>query len=119
MKKRILVCDDDESIRLLLNEALSDKYNVTEAADGREALKIIGRETLDLIILDIKMPHVHGLTVIEHVRCRNKTVPIIVCTAYRSFRNDIVVKISDVAAFFTKPIDIQALKQKVFELIGE
>lgn len=118
MKKRILVCDDEESIRLLLSEALKDSYEIVEATDGREALRMIARESYDLLIIDIKMPHVHGLAVIEQIRMKNETIPIIICSAYRLMQDDIVVKTSDVAAFFTKPIDILALKKKVFELIG-
>lgn len=119
MIKRILVCDDEESIRLLMSEALKDSYEVVEAADGREALQVIDREQLDLIIIDIKMPQTHGLEVIERIRETNKTVPILICSAYRLMQDDIVVKTSDVAAFFTKPLDIKALKMKVYELIGD
>jgi CheY-like chemotaxis protein len=119
MKKRILVCDDEEAIRLLLNEALKDTYDITEATDGREAVRIITKESFDLLIIDIKMPGTHGFEAIERIRERNKTIPIIICSAYRLMEDDIVVKTSDVAAFITKPIEIKALKQKVFELIGE
>jgi CheY-like chemotaxis protein len=119
MKKRILVCDDEEPIRLLLNEALKDTYEIEEATDGREAVKIVTREPFDLIITDIKMPGTHGLEAIERIRNRNKTIPIIICSAYRLMEDDIVVKTSDVAAFITKPIDIKALKTKIFEIIGE
>lgn len=119
MKKRILVCDDEEPIRLLLNEALKDTYEIEEATDGREAVKIVTREPFDLIIIDIKMPGTHGLEAIERIRNRNKTIPIVICSAYRLMEDDIVVKTSDVAAFITKPIDIKALKTKIFEIIGE
>jgi len=98
---------------------LKDNYEVVEAVDGREALKILNRQCFDLIIIDIKMPHIHGLEVIERVREKNKTVPIIICTAYSFFKDDIVIKTSDIAGFFTKPIDLQVLKIKVVELIGE
>ncbi len=118
MKKRILVCDDEESIRLLLTEALKSSYEVIEAMDGREVVKIVTREPLDLLIIDIKMPGTHGLEAIERIRERNATIPIIICSAYRLMEDDIVVKTSDVAAFITKPINIKELKTKVFELIG-
>jgi CheY-like chemotaxis protein len=118
MKKRILLCDDEESIRLLLSEALNDAYEVIEASDGREALKMITREPCDLLIIDIKMPGTHGLEAIERIRERNKSIPIIICSAYRLMKDDVVVSASDVAAFLTKPIDMKTLKSKVFELIG-
>jgi two-component system response regulator AtoC len=118
VKKRILVCDDEEPIRLLLNESLQDYYEVIEAADGREALRLAIKEQFDLILMDIKMPTVHGLEAIERIRERKNNVPIIVISAYRAMEDDIIVKTSNVAAFMVKPIDIKALKTKVFELIG-
>ena len=53
------------------------------------------------------------------IRERNQRIPIIICSAYRLMEDDVIVKTSDVAAFFTKPADMDALKMKVFELIGE
>jgi CheY-like chemotaxis protein len=119
VKKRILICDDEEPIRLLLRETLQDSYDIDDAADGREALRKATKENYDLIIIDIKMPGTHGLEAIERIRERNIDIPIIICSAYRLMEDDIVVQTSDVAAFITKPVDIAALKQKVFELIGE
>ncbi|MEO0096144.1 MAG: response regulator [candidate division WOR-3 bacterium] len=118
MKKRILVCDDEEPIRLLLNEALKDDYEVVTCDNGREAVKLITKEQFDLFITDIKMPGTHGLEVIERIRERNKTIPIIICSAYKLLEDDIIVKTSEVSAFITKPIDIKQLRAKVFELIG-
>ena len=117
-KKRILVCDDEESIRLLLNETLEEQYDIEQAADGREAVKKITKEPYDLLIIDIKMPGTHGFDAIERIRERNKKIPIIICSAYRLMKDDIVVKTSDIAAFITKPVDLESLKTKVFELIG-
>jgi len=118
MKKKILICDDEEPIRLLLSETLKDNYDVTEAADGHEALKLITKENYELLIIDIKMPGTHGLEAIERIRERNKEIPIIICSAYRLMEDDIIVKTSDVTAFITKPIDIKQLKMKVAEVIG-
>ncbi len=118
MKKRILVCDDEESIRLLLSEALQETYEIAEAIDGREALKMVTKEPFDLLIIDIKMPGTHGLETIERIRQRNTEIPIMICSSYQLMEDDVVVKTSDVAAFITKPIDIEALKTKIIELIG-
>lgn len=118
-KKRILIVDDEESIRLLLRETLGPFYDIVEASNGREALKKFRKESFDLVIMDIKMPSLHGFDAIEHIRAKNKEIPIIICSAYRLLEDDIVVKTSDVAAFFTKPIDIDGLKEKIFELIGD
>jgi CheY-like chemotaxis protein len=116
--KRILVCDDEESLRLLIGETLGEIYEIAEASDGREAVKRVTREPFDLVIMDIKMPGTHGLEAIERIRQRNKDIPIIICSAYHLMADDIVVKTSDVAAFFTKPVDMEALRTKVGELVG-
>jgi CheY-like chemotaxis protein len=119
MKKRILVCDDDESIRLYLMESLKENYEVAEAIDGREALKMVTRDNFDLLIMDIKMPGTHGLEAIERIRQREMNIPIIVCSAYHLMQDDIIIMTSNVAAFLTKPIDIETLKTKISEIIGE
>lgn len=116
--KKILVCDDEDAIRLLLHEALKDDYEVTEASDGREAVKLVTTGSYDLLVIDIKMPGTHGFEAIERIRERNKKIPIIICSAYRLLHDDITVKTSDVAAFITKPVNIADLKAKIFELIG-
>ncbi len=116
--KKILVCDDEESIRLLLREALKNDYEVSEASDGREAVKLVTTQPFDLLITDIKMPGTHGFEAIERIRERNKEIPIIICSAYRLLQDDIIVKTSGIAYFLTKPINIEELKTKVFELIG-
>ncbi len=118
MKKRILICDDEEPIRLLLSEALKDYYDIVICDNGRDAIKKITKEKFDLLITDIKMPGTHGFEVIERIRERNKDIPIMICSAYKLLEDDIVVKTSDIAAFITKPIEIKDFKKKVFELIG-
>ena len=118
MKKRILICDDDESVKLLLTETLKDDYEIVEASNGREAVKLVTKEPFDLLIIDIKMPGTHGLEAIERIRQRKKDIPIIVCSGYSLMQDDIIIKTSDVAAFISKPIDLNVLKMKIFELIG-
>jgi CheY-like chemotaxis protein len=118
MRKRILVCDDEESIRLLLQEVLAENYDIVQAGDGRDALKMVTNGTFDLLIMDIKMPRMHGIEAIEKIRERNSVIPIIVCTAYKMMQDDIALYASNVAGFITKPIDIAELKSKVSELVG-
>jgi two-component system response regulator (stage 0 sporulation protein F) len=118
VKKGILVCDDEKPIRLSLSEMLFNYCEIVEASNGRTAVNVVESESLDLIIIDIKMPHMHGIEAIGKIRQRNQEIPIIVCTAYRKMKDDFTIKNSDVAAFIIKPIDIKALKMKVFELIG-
>jgi DNA-binding response OmpR family regulator len=117
-KKKILVCDDEEAIRLLLNEALGDFWEVTTAADGRESLTLATTGRFDLMIVDIKMPLLNGVDLINRLKERGIGMPIIVCSAFRHLGDDFLKPSSGVAGFFPKPIDLKELKAKIFELIG-
>src|SRR5437868_924067 len=69
MSKNILVVDDSESIRELLYMTLSPiGYNVSMGSDGEEALKILDKNEIDLIITDLNMPNMDGITLIKEVR---------------------------------------------------
>jgi len=108
--KTILVADDDKNIRLLLETELSlQGYQVVLAKNGLEALTKIKDRTPDLLILDIKMPDMHGLEVLEALRKENRKLPIIICTAYDKMRDDYTVWASRVAGYLTKPIDLDKL----------
>jgi len=109
--KTILVADDDENIRLLLEtELTAEGYQVILANNGVEALEKIKEETPDLVILDIKMPDMHGLEVLEAIRKENKKLPIIICTAYEKMRDDYTIWAGQVVGYLTKPIDFNRLK---------
>ena len=108
--KTILVADDDENIRLLLETELSlQGYQVVLANNGLEALTKIKDRTPDLLILDIKMPDMHGLEVLDAIRKENKKFSIIICSAYEEMRHDYTIWASRVAGFITKPIDLDKL----------
>jgi len=107
----ILVADDDKRIRLLLEtELTAEGYQVILTNDGLEALKKIEEESPDLEILDIKMPHMHGLEVLKTMRKEDKELPVIICTAYAKMRNDYTVWASRVADYLTKPFVLKKVK---------
>ena len=80
-KEKILVVDDEASIRRILETRLSMiGYNVVTAADGEEALKLLKKETPNLIVLDIMIPKLDGYGVCQEIR-KESDVPIIMLTA--------------------------------------
>ncbi|MGM0461346.1 MAG: sigma-54-dependent transcriptional regulator [Fibrobacterota bacterium] len=81
---RILVVDDDVHMRSSIVELLkfSETYDVLEADNGKNALSILGKKTIDLILSDIKMPEMDGITLLEEVKKSYKNVPFIVMSAY-------------------------------------
>ena len=113
----ILVVDDDKNFRLLLEAELSlEGYKVVLADNGLTALRKIKEETPDLVILDLKMPDLHGLEVLRTIREKNKELPIIICTAYEKMQDNSTIGASGVAAFLTKPLDLENLKDIIYEL---
>jgi DNA-binding NtrC family response regulator len=118
--KTILVADDDKNVRLLLEtELILEGYRVILADGGLKALRKVKLEAPDLVILDLKMPDLHGLEVLRIVREKNKELPIIICTAYEKMQDDYTIWSSRVAAFLTKPLDIDYLKDIIYELLHE
>jgi DNA-binding response OmpR family regulator len=84
MGKRILVVDDDENILNLEKTILEQKgFDVTGAAGGAEALRLLGEHTFDLVLLDVMMPEVDGFTVCRKIKEDNrlKDIPVIFLTA--------------------------------------
>ena len=84
MAKRILVVDDDENILSLERTILEQKgFDVTTAAGGAEALKVLGEEDFDLVLLDVMMPEIDGFTVCRRIKDepRTREIPVIFLTA--------------------------------------
>ena len=113
MYEKILVVDDIEDIRSLLQEALqASGYHTLEAADGREALSMIEAESPDLVILDIAMPVMSGFQVLRQLR-KNSDIPVIMLSA----RTDTVDKVESLELgaddYITKPFEIAEMTARV------
>lgn len=120
-RRRILLIEDDESVRKLLERALANAYTVESASDGLSALRrLASAPTPDLVICDIMMPGVDGLTVARRVRgdARTHATPIIFLTA-RSAPRDLIAGIQAGARhYLTKPFKLDDLLQKVRKVLG-
>jgi len=82
-KKRILVIDDEETIRHLFRETLeAGNYHVITAADGAEALELVRSWSFDLIFTDLKMPGMNGAETFRQIRRINPSVPVVIITGY-------------------------------------
>ena len=86
-KRRILVVDDEESHRIMLRAVLSaDGYAVAEASDGTEAVRAVGKEAFDLILMDIRMTNMDGIEALTEIRKISPLVPVLIMTAYASVK---------------------------------
>lgn len=84
VRRRILLADDNESIRRILALILHQShFEIIEARDGQEALELLEREPVDLAVLDVMMPRLDGLTLCRQIRehPRLSTLPVIICTS--------------------------------------
>ncbi|WP_018962710.1 sigma-54-dependent transcriptional regulator [Coprothermobacter platensis] len=111
-KPLILVADDEPSIRELVQTVLEQQsLRVVTAADGEKALSILNSQSVDCAVIDLRMPKVDGLGVLEQLVLKN--VPTIVITAYGT--SDVTIEAMRRGAydFITKPFDIDELAEKV------
>ncbi len=109
---KILIVDDEEHIRFLYSEELTDEgYDVVTADSGFQLLDRIAAEKPDLVILDIKMVDYNGLDLLQDIRNKYYDLPVILCTAYDTFKEDM----KSIAADFyvIKSFDLTELKNKI------
>ena len=114
-KAKILIADDDRQMRRLVRSLLErDGYEVTEASDGLDALDAVESGQFDLMVLDIDMPRLDGLGVLEELRARVMTssVPVIVLTA-RTDETESQVLDLGAQDYLTKPVQPQSLQSRV------
>ncbi len=108
--QRILVADDEESMRWVLSKALRKKgFAVDLARDGDEALRLIRSESYDLAILDIKMPGVSGLDLLERVREVKADLLVVIMTAEAGMKNAIEAMKRGAYDYLTKPFDLEVV----------
>ena len=110
--RRILIADDDRNHRQIMEELLAEAgYEVEGAADGIEALAAIERTPPQLLLLDLRMPNLDGIGVLERLRSLPRTFPVIVITALHDADTDVIAR--GATTVLTKPVSIDALLDAV------
>jgi DNA-binding response OmpR family regulator len=109
---KILIVDDEDVIRMLYGEELEDEgYEVITTDSGRGLVGLVEREKPDLIILDIKMAEHDGLDLLQDIRREYYNIPVILCSAYSSYKGDLKAIAADY--YVVKSADLSELKQKI------
>lgn len=116
MKKtpKILLCEDDQNLGLLLSEYLNAKgFETSLATDGAEGMKLFRRENFDFVILDVMMPQKDGFTVAREIRESDRHTPILFLTA-KSMKDDTLEGFRAGADdYMTKPFSMEELLMRV------
>ncbi len=119
-RPRVLVADDEASIRELLSKtlALAD-YDVDVASDGRAALERVRTTQYDLLITDLKMPGVDGLTVIREARRYRPDLPVVIITGFSTEASAIEAINIGVSGYLTKPFRVPKVLAVAAKALGE
>lgn len=114
----ILVVDDDRNTRILLKAVLeSEKYTVFTATNGLEALQVLDKEHVDLVVLDIMMPKMNGYALTETIRTADSNLPILMVSAKHlpaDKKQGFLVGTDD---YMTKPIDEDEMLLRIKALL--
>jgi len=119
-RPRVLVVDDEATIRDLLSKTLAlAEYDVDMAPDGRTALERLRIIPYDLLITDLKMPGVDGLTVIREARRLKADLPVIIITGFSNEASAIEAVNLGVSGYLTKPFRVPRVLAAASKALGE
>ena len=109
-KVRILIIDDDPKISWLLSEGLGEDYDILSAKDGLEGIRMVSKANPNLILLDIKMPGMEGLEVLERIKSMDKPTEVIMLSGHGETRNVVESIKRGASEFINKPFDVKEVE---------
>src|SRR6476620_11115615 len=117
-KFSILLVEDEENLQeaLKLNLEL-EGYEVTSSYDGADALKQVQKEHFNLIILDVMLPELDGIAVVETIRLNNSEIPILILSAKNSSADRVLGLKKGADDYLTKPFNLEELLLRVKKLL--
>lgn len=119
---RVLIADDDRNIRFALHACLeTEGYEIAEAGDGREVIDAVIHDSPDVLLLDLAMPHVDGLTVLRELATtyRGLKPRIVILTAWGSVSAAEQADRYGASAFLEKPLDPESLRSIIARVLAE
>ena len=120
--KKVLIVDDEETLTWSMAKSLSkdrDKYEVNIANNGKEALSLLKKDKIDLVISDIRMPDINGLDLLVRIKMEHPQTKVIIMTAYGS--SDVQKEANRRGSLFyiEKPFEINDIRKIIIDLIGK
>jgi two-component system alkaline phosphatase synthesis response regulator PhoP len=117
-KANILLVEDEENLHETLKINLEmEGYSVTSAYDGNEALKMVEEEYFDLIIMDVMLPEMDGISVTENIRIDNNDVPVLILSAKNTGHDRVLGLKKGADDYLTKPFNLEELLLRIDKLI--
>ena len=117
-KANILLVEDEENLHETLKLNLEmEGYSVTSAYDGSEAMKMVEEEYFDLIIMDVMLPEMDGISVTENIRLNNNDVPVLILSAKNTGQDRILGLKKGADDYLTKPFNLEELLLRIDKLI--
>ncbi len=114
---RILIVDDEQEVCLSLSEVLQSKgYAPLYEDDPVQVLSLLGRERVDLILMDVRMPVLGGMDLLRVIRKANPLLPVIMISGYASVENTVRAMKYGALNFFAKPVDLEELFKEIHHL---
>ncbi len=107
---KLLIIDDDPKVSWILSEGLSDKFQVISARDGSEGIQVASKEKPELILLDIKMPGLSGLEVLQKIKTAKQTSDIIMLSGHGDIKNVVESMRLGASEFISKPFDVKEVE---------
>ena len=115
---RILIAEDDQGVRTSLTRALTfQNYKVTAVNDGAQALEAVDGQLPDLVILDVSMPHVDGLTACRMIREKYRSLPILMLTARHEISDRVAGLDAGADDYVVKPFALEELSARVRSML--
>ncbi|MNG94823.1 Transcriptional regulatory protein QseF [compost metagenome] len=115
----LLLVDDDPSLLKLLGMRLtSEGFHVITAESGQEALRLLGREKIDLVISDLRMDEMDGMALFAEIQKHQPGMPVIILTAHGSIPDAVAATQQGVFSFLTKPVDRDALYKAIDDALS-
>jgi two-component system NtrC family sensor kinase len=111
---RILLVDDEESFRLPLSKRLAKRgFVVEQAADGHQCLALLAEKRVDVVVLDVKMPGMTGIEVLQKIKARHPQIEVILLTGHATTASGVEGIKSGAFDYLTKPIELDQLVNKI------
>jgi two-component system response regulator AtoC len=109
-RRRVLIVDDEPGVRESLRMVLKDDYEPATAESGPEALEMLAKAPADVVLLDIIMPGTDGMQVLEELRSRHPSMPVIMLTATKTLKTAVEAMKLGAFHYITKPFDVDDLR---------